>query len=87
MQDGSSDKPVVSQFFGTVHAFINAGLPPGQKNPGAHSTTSAGLIDPAAHPRPGAAVHALLQAGVESPCAAPKYPAGQGKGAVEPSGQ
>jgi hypothetical protein len=34
------------------------------------------LTDPAAQPYPGGALHAPLQAGVDSPSSAPKYPAG-----------
>ena len=64
-----------------------AGVPPGQVNPGAHSVALPALTDPAAHPKPGAALQAPLQEGVDSPSAAPKYPAGQRRGVAVPGGQ
>ncbi len=74
---GSALSPLLPQFPGVMQGTAGAGLPPGQKYPGAHSVAFPALADPAAHPYPGGALHTPLQAALDSPSAAPKYPAGQ----------
>ncbi len=76
-QGGSALNPAAPQFPGVMQGVAGAGLPPGQKYPGAHSVALAGLTDPAAHPYPGGALQAPLQAGLPSPAPTPYTPAGQ----------
>ena len=62
--------------------------PGGQKCPGAHGPSHAGVVAPDVEPKEPAA-QGPLQSGVASPEALPKRPAGHAtaKGAVEPAGQ
>ena len=85
-QGGSALSPAVAHLLGTMQPMAGAGLPPGQKYPGAHSVALA-LTEPAAQPKPGGAAQAPLQVELVSPTAAPKNPAGHGEGTEEPGGQ
>ncbi len=62
--------PAAPQFPGVPQGIAGAGLPPGQKKPGAHCAATAD-VDPAAHPKPGAALQGPLHVGTVLPAAAP----------------
>ena len=76
-QGGSAASPGAAQFTGVRQGVAGAGLPPGQKYPGAHSVALAGEVEPAAHPYPGGALQAPLQLALSSPAPTPYTPAGQ----------
>ena len=78
-QGGSALCPAAAQFARVMQGTAGAGLPPGQKYPGAHSVALPALTDPAAHPYPGAALQGPLQDALPRPDVAPKTPAGQGR--------
>lgn len=69
-QGGSAGSPLAPQLPGTRQGSAGAGLPPGQKNPGAHCVGAA-LTDPAAHPKPGDALQAPLHVACVCPVLLP----------------
>jgi hypothetical protein len=75
-QGGSAVRPLAPHSAGVVHGSAGAGVPPGQKNPRAHSEALL-VVEPAAQPKPRGATHAPLQEGEVSPSAAPKKPGAQ----------
>ena len=86
-QGGSALSPAAAQFAALKQGTAGAGVPPGQKKPGAHSVALA-AAEPAAHPKPGAAVQGVgveESGGQKNPAghsagtpATQKYEAGQG---------
>ena len=74
---GSALRPVVLHSEGTAQGVAGAGVPPGQKWPTGH-TTGVALVEPARHPKPGAALQVPLQVALVRFTEAPKEPAGQG---------
>ena len=76
---GSALRPAAPQLAGVMQGVAGAGLPPGQKRPGAHCVALAALTEPAAHPKPGGALHGPLQEALARPGAAPNTPGGQGR--------
>ena len=71
-QGGSADKPTALQSEGVMQRMAGAGVPPGQKKPRAHGVVEfVGDVDPAAQPKPGAALQAAVQVALVRPVEAP----------------
>ena len=70
-QGGSSLIPAAPQFAGVKQGMAGAGVPPGQKLPGAHCKALAGEVEPVGQPLPGRAVQGPVQVGVEAPALLP----------------